>query len=160
MRYIQVYTGWVKKVVRLFVIHTVHEQWSVRRHDCVISDIKFIMKTFLLELEPVGLVCLLYINLSVNAICGIPFSTISDLDNLCFLMSWMGYFLLTHPVRMAVKYTYNTNFSLMHNINAQNLNTFRYFNMYYWHLYFGVPTNQGCIVDDTDTRNWENCQYY
>ena len=52
-------TGWVKKVARSFVMDNVHEQWSVRHHDCVISAIKLIMKTFLLELEPVWLVYLI-----------------------------------------------------------------------------------------------------
>ena len=75
-----------------------HEQWSARRHGCVISDIKFIMKTFLLELEPVWLALLLYINLLVNAICIKPFSNICDVYNFCVLMSRTGYFLLTHPV--------------------------------------------------------------
>ena len=90
-------TGWVKKSSRPFVIHTVHEQWSVRHHDCVISDIKFIMKTCLLELEP-WLVYLLDINLSVNAICITAFSNICDVDNFCVLMSRTGYFLLTYPI--------------------------------------------------------------
>ena len=106
----RVYTGWVKKVARSFVIHNVHEgheQWIVRRHDCVISAIKFIMKTFLLELEPVWLVYLLYINLSVNAICikSFNFATVCDVDNLCVLMSWTGYFLLTYPVYI-IMYVY------------------------------------------------------
>ena len=56
----------------------------MRHHGCVISAIKLIMKTFLLELEPVLLVYRLYINLSVNAICIKSFSTVCDVDNLCF----------------------------------------------------------------------------
>ena len=73
--------GWAKKkVARLFVILTVHEQWSVRHHGCVISDIKFIMKTCLLELEP-WLVYLLLINLSVNARC------IKAFSNICVMLT-------------------------------------------------------------------------
>ena len=87
-----------KKVARSFVIHTVHEQWSARRHGCVISDIKFIMKTFSTGTWTSRTCLLLYINLLVNAICIKPFSNICDVDNCCVLKSRTGYFLLTHPV--------------------------------------------------------------
>ena len=102
-----------KKVARSFVIHTVHEQWSVRRHDCVISDTKLIMKTFLLELEPVWLVYLLYINLLVTASCIKPFSNICNVDNFCVLISQMGYFLLTHPVLLRLSCWVSKSFRLL-----------------------------------------------
>ena len=43
--------GGYKKVACSFVIHTVHEQWSARRHGCVISDIKFISTVYQLISE-------------------------------------------------------------------------------------------------------------
>ena len=53
-----------------YSIFKVHVTYIVLvRMICVYLVILYIMKTFILELEPVGLVYLLYINLSVNAIC-------------------------------------------------------------------------------------------